>query len=50
MAKILISVKDPMNRSGNRNRTPLLIGSYVRVEVDAGNLENVLAIDRPALR
>ncbi len=50
MAKMLISVKDPLRRSRNDGSLPLLLGSYVRVEIDAGTLNNVLAIDRTTLR
>jgi multidrug efflux pump subunit AcrA (membrane-fusion protein) len=50
MAKMLISVKDPLRRSAKDGSLPLLLGSYVRVEIDAGTLRNVLAIDRTTLR
>jgi RND family efflux transporter MFP subunit len=50
MARILIGVKDPLQRQRSGKPTPLLLGSYVRVEIDAGTLENVLAIERAALR
>lgn len=50
MAKILIRVRDPLQRKRSGRGVPLLLGSYVRVEIDAGTLDNVLAIDRTALR
>ena len=50
MARLLISVKDPLNMSGTPSRNPLLLGSYVGVDIDAGALTNVLAIQRTALR
>ena len=31
-------------------RLPLLLGSYVRVAIDAGELDGVLEVDRTALR
>ncbi len=50
MARVLVSVNDPLGLNPGGDTTPFLIGSYVRVEIDAGVLENVLAIDRSALR
>lgn len=50
MARVLISVKDPLGLSGDGSKLPLLLGSYVRAEVDAGTLTNILVIPRSALR
>lgn len=50
MARVLIRVDTPLSRRQENGHTPLLLGSYVRVEIDAGMLENVLAIPRKALR
>lgn len=55
MARLIIAVDDPLAREvieggEKQSRTPLLLGSYVRVEIEAGRLENVLAIPRLALR
>jgi RND family efflux transporter MFP subunit len=50
MARVLIRVEDPLGLRESNNSAPLLLGSYVRVEIDAGELDNVLVIDRPALR
>ncbi|MCS1416496.1 MAG: Efflux pump periplasmic linker BepD [Verrucomicrobia subdivision 3 bacterium] len=50
MARVLVSVKDPLGFGGQSVESPLLIGSYVRVEIDAGKLNNVLAVQRDALR
>lgn len=50
MARVLVSVKDPMGFGGRSMASPLLIGSYVRVEIDAGELRDVLAVGREALR
>ena len=50
MARVLVSVDDPLGLKPNSDATPFLIGSYVRAEIDAGVLEDVLSIDRSALR
>lgn len=50
MAKMLIRVQDPLRRKTPDGSMPLLLGSYVRVEIDAGTLNNVIAIDRTTLR
>jgi RND family efflux transporter MFP subunit len=50
MAGVLAEVADPLGMlPANRNRTPLLIGSYVEARIDAGTLPNTLAIPRTAL-
>jgi hypothetical protein len=50
MARVLVSVNDPMGFKKDSKKVPLLIGSYVRVEIEAGELEQVLAVQRDALR
>jgi len=50
MARILIRIKDPLQLSETGQNPPLLLGSYVRVDIDAGELRNVLVLDRAALR
>jgi len=51
MARILITVTDPLNlTSPESNRPPLLIGEYVRVEIEGPELEGVVALPRTALR
>jgi RND family efflux transporter MFP subunit len=51
MARILIEVKDPLRLETDRpTEPPLLIGEYVRAEVDGRRLENVFVIPRTALR
>ncbi len=51
MARLLIEVKDPLDlKSGGKPRTALLIGEYVRVEIDGLELKNVYRIPRAALR
>lgn len=48
MARILVAVEDPLGLL-SKDRPPLLLGSYVRVEIEAGRLEGVLSIPRVAL-
>jgi len=50
LARVLVSINDPLGLNASKTTTPFLIGSYVRAQIDAGVLENVLAIDRAALR
>ena len=50
MARVLISIDDPLGLDSAGDATPFLIGSYLRAEIDAGVIEDVLAIDRSALR
>jgi len=50
MARLLISVKDPLNLAGVASLKPLLLGSYVSLNIDAGTLGNVISIPRVALR
>lgn len=50
MARILVRVKDPLGIEQGAREMPLLLGSYVEVAIDAGELKNVLAVDRAALR
>ncbi len=49
MARVIVSVKDPLNLKGGEVR-PLLLGSYVNVFIDSGMLEKVIAIPRTAFR
>ncbi len=51
MARILVEVPDPLGlKDSNRDRTPLLIGEYVRVEVMGRKLDGVFQIPRTALK
>lgn len=47
MARLLIEIEDPL---ASTRGTPLLLGSYVRVDLEAGKLTGVLTIPRTALR
>jgi len=51
MARVLVSVPDPLGLADPSGKTPpLLIGSYVRAEIEGTDLENVVALDRNHLR
>jgi RND family efflux transporter MFP subunit len=52
MARILVSVKDPLGlkSESQNNAPPLLIGEYVRVEIQGQRLTDVYRIPRSALR
>ena len=51
MARLIVAVSDPLGLSGQtRSGLPLLLGSYVEVEIDAGQLDDSITIPRAALR
>lgn len=51
MARILVEVADPLGlNASTQDGTPLLIGEYVRVEIQGRRLDGVLEIPRSALR
>jgi RND family efflux transporter MFP subunit len=51
MARILVEVKDPLNlNKGEKNQPALLIGEYVKIEIEGRKLQNVYRIPRAALR
>lgn len=58
MARILVSIDDPLNLRAELQEQgaagdaalPLLLGAYVRVEVEGTELEDVLVLPRQALR
>lgn len=51
MARLLVSVPDPLGRETNGKSLPhLLIGSFVRVAITGRTLTEVVAIDRALLR
>lgn len=52
-ARLLVTVEDPFNlqgEEGDRQGEKILLGSYVKVQIDAGVLEGVYVIPRAALR
>jgi RND family efflux transporter MFP subunit len=59
MARVLVAIEDPLNIRGGTIGTgnvaeeaklPLLVGAYVRVEIEGTELEDVFAVPRTALR
>jgi hypothetical protein len=51
MARVIVSVQDPLGLSqGFDSKLPLLLGSFVEVKIDAGELEDTFTIPRAALR
>ena len=52
MARVLVSIRDPLNLTGEAGAKEgrILIGSYVRLKIDAGQIDNVYPIPRAALR
>ncbi len=51
MARILVEVTDPLGlKTSGQDRPPLLIGEYVRVEIQGRKLDGVFQIPRTALR
>ncbi len=51
MARVVVTVPDPLGiEGGAKDSLPLLLGSYVEVNIEAGELENVLEIPRAAMR
>lgn len=51
MARLLVSVPDPLGLSSkDRDIEPLILGEYVRVEIEGEELQEVFPIPRTALR
>ena len=51
MARLLVAVKDPLELNASPQvRRPLILGAYVRVEIDGRTLTDVVRVERPALR
>ncbi len=50
MAQVLIEVTDPLGNGDASSPAPLLIGDFVRVEIEGLELENVIELDRHRLR
>ncbi|MCZ6671984.1 MAG: efflux RND transporter periplasmic adaptor subunit [Verrucomicrobia bacterium] len=49
MARLVVSVSDPLGLQDSESELPLLLGSYVEVKIDAGELEDTLTIPREAM-
>jgi hypothetical protein len=50
MARVVISVDDPLNLQGDARLSRLPLGSYVSLEIEAGIFEEIIAVPRFALR
>lgn len=51
MARILVVIDDPLGLENSEYRqTPLLVGTYVSVEIEGGELHNAITLPRAALR
>ena len=51
MAQVLVSIADPLElEKPARGRRPLLLGEYVRVEIDGPELRDVVVVPRAAIR
>ena len=50
MARVLVEVKDPLRRKSGPEGAPLLIGEYVRVQIEGRELSDVFVVPRTALR
>ena len=55
MAKILVAINDPLNLNKNNNLADnpdngrILLGSYVKVKIEAGTLDNIFVVPRKAV-
>ena len=51
MARLLVAIKDPLDlHNPDSQRPPLLLGEYVRVEIEGSKVDDVFRIPRSALR
>ena len=52
MAQLIVAVEDPfqLGTAPAERAVPLLLGSYVRVEIDGPELKDVVTVSRSALR
>jgi hypothetical protein len=51
MARVLVSIADPLElEKPARVRRPLLLGEYVRVEIEGPELHDVIAVPRDVIR
>ncbi len=50
MARLLVEIRDPLGFEREEPGLPLLLGSFVRVELDATTIRNAVEIPRTALR
>ena len=50
MAKLLVTVTDPLGLKTKKATVPLMLGDYVQVEIQGRTLDHVIALPRYALR
>jgi RND family efflux transporter MFP subunit len=50
LARIHVSIRNPLKLGSDEGSLPLLIGSYVRVEMDGGRIDDAFILPRVALR
>lgn len=51
MARLVVSIRDPLGLNAMKNKKPaMLIGEFVRVEIQGSHIENAFRIPRSALR
>lgn len=51
MAQVLVSIKDPLALTPDApGQAPMMIGSYVRLEIDGTSLESVITLNRKLIR
>jgi multidrug efflux pump subunit AcrA (membrane-fusion protein) len=52
MARVLVEIEDPLGLKDKKNpdRLPLMLGAYVRVEIEGRRAEEVFRVPRTAIR
>ena len=51
MAQVLVAIQDPLElKKPDNGRRPLLLGEYVRVEIEGPALRDVIVLPRPTIR
>ncbi|MFP4054113.1 MAG: efflux RND transporter periplasmic adaptor subunit [Phycisphaerae bacterium] len=50
MARVLVSVTDPLSLDDANDSPPLLVGNYVRAEITGRDVESAVVLPRPLLR
>lgn len=50
MARLLVSVDDPLNLKKDRDQISLLLGSYVTVEIAGKSMSDIMVVPRNAIR
>ena len=52
MARVLVEIEDPLDlkSDGNSHSIPLMLGAYVRVEIEGKSVEEVFSVPRTSIR